>query len=230
MRCCEGWRHSKETIRESRCASPRIASAPFLGLLATQAFRAFSTEALTRSLPAAAAAALGSRRQLVAQKAYSLVDKLKYNEKYFEPDAEDFVSKLLKLKPKDRLGMKGGSCLARKHTFLQDIDWEALLQRQLTPPHVPVLHAFTDVTNFGDVGKEPDLTADTENHRHLCKDSKTVSKLFNHWVVRVQAVHHHCEHAVGLSPRVPPAPTLAIHICAFRGGGLSGVAAKGHRH
>ena len=53
----------------------------------------------------------------------------------------------------------------------------------LDAPHVPLIASKTDVSNFGDVGEEPDLRAEVAEHQQMIAKNKFVESLFESWVV-----------------------------------------------
>ncbi|XP_061672306.1 serine/threonine-protein kinase N2-like [Syngnathoides biaculeatus] len=65
------------------------------------------------------------------------------------PDAVSIIQKLLKKNPMKRLG--GGQRDANElkgETFFEDVDWDALLSKQVSPPFLPSLKTSADVSNF----------------------------------------------------------------------------------
>jgi serine/threonine protein kinase len=50
--------------------------------------------------------------------------------------ASDLIGKLLKKKPRKRLSNAED---IMKHPFFKNIDWDAMMKRQVQPPFVPVL-------------------------------------------------------------------------------------------
>ena len=63
------------------------------------------------------------------------------------PDAVAFVRKLLSKKSEARLGIKGTEEV-RTQPFFRPIDWLAMTEGRLEPPHVPEVSADTDVRHF----------------------------------------------------------------------------------
>jgi serine/threonine protein kinase len=55
---------------------------------------------------------------------------------YVSKPAASFIHGLLQRNPEVRLGSKGGEEV-RRHRFFHDIDWTALLNREITPPFNP---------------------------------------------------------------------------------------------
>ncbi|KAM6895804.1 protein kinase C theta type [Xenentodon cancila] len=65
--------------------------------------------------------------------------------KWLALDAKDILHQLFVREPEERLGMKGN---IRQHSFFSSIDWNALEQRQVTPPFRPTLMSPSDCSNF----------------------------------------------------------------------------------
>ena len=68
---------------------------------------------------------------------------------YVSKPAASFIHGLLQRNPEKRLGSKGGEEV-RKHRFFRDIDWDALLRREIVPPFNPCRQHNTeeDTDNF----------------------------------------------------------------------------------
>ncbi|XP_011611526.1 protein kinase C theta type [Takifugu rubripes] len=64
---------------------------------------------------------------------------------WLSKDAEDILKKLFVREPEERLGVKGS---IREHRFFSATDWNALEQRQVTPPFRPTLTSPSDCSNF----------------------------------------------------------------------------------
>jgi serine/threonine protein kinase len=62
--------------------------------------------------------------------------ELYFPTKYFSPEAEDLIRKLLIPKKTDRLGFNGSEEI-KKHPFFADIDWDSLKAGKSEPPFVP---------------------------------------------------------------------------------------------
>eukprot|EP00808_Paulinella_micropora_P009450 g6150.t1 len=68
---------------------------------------------------------------------------------HFSKDATSLVKKLLHRKPIRRLGVtKGGATLIKKHPWFKSHDWDALLEKKLSPPMVPVIKSDVDMSNI----------------------------------------------------------------------------------
>lgn len=67
----------------------------------------------------------------------------------FDPNAKDFVKKLLTNDRSKRLGnLKGGAEDVRKHKWFRGVDWIAVLNKRIVPPIRPVLRHPGDTSNF----------------------------------------------------------------------------------
>ena len=62
--------------------------------------------------------------------------------------ATDILTKLLNKDPNKRLGSRGGSSEVRQHPFFADIDWDKMMQKQITTPYKPILDSNTDTKHF----------------------------------------------------------------------------------
>jgi len=133
----------------------------------------------------------GDDPDVVTKRAAERAHMIQYPEEW--GDAGDFIRQLLIVTPSERLGMKDGSCLPRRHPFFKEINWEAMLTRATPAPHVPIIANTTDVSNFGDVGEEPDLRADVAEHQQMIAKNKFVESLFESWVVLPKPVLPHQE-------------------------------------
>lgn len=61
---------------------------------------------------------------------------IQYPVKYFTPDAEDLISRLLFPKKSMRLGYNGTAEI-KNHPYFVNIDWEAMMCKRLVPPFQP---------------------------------------------------------------------------------------------
>jgi serine/threonine protein kinase len=67
-----------------------------------------------------------------------------------DPAAVNIISGLLQGKPHQRLGVvQGGASKIKSHAFFDSIDWTALHNRKLTPPHIPDKKKVESLANFG---------------------------------------------------------------------------------
>jgi serine/threonine protein kinase len=64
-------------------------------------------------------------------------------------EARDLIARLLDRNPKQRIGGGDGDCREiQRHPFFAALDWNAVMNKQITPEWVPQLAAETDVSNF----------------------------------------------------------------------------------
>lgn len=69
--------------------------------------------------------------------------------KHMDAQAQDLVKKLLVRDPSRRLGsLKTGSRGVQKHPFFKQVDFNALLNRTTTPPHIPAVSGPDDSSMF----------------------------------------------------------------------------------
>lgn len=72
---------------------------------------------------------------------------------YFSEEAKSFIQALLTVNPKERLGSGvNGSSDVKSHSFFKGIDWNAYMNKTLTPPFIPRIN--NNNRSFG----EPDLS------------------------------------------------------------------------
>lgn len=53
---------------------------------------------------------------------------------YLSANAKSLLSGLFKIKPEDRLGNANGAEDIKKHPFFEDIDFNLLINRKISPP------------------------------------------------------------------------------------------------
>lgn len=53
------------------------------------------------------------------------------------PECQDFVSRLLRLKPEERLGYNGGIPELKDHPWFAGYDWDSLLEKKIEAPFIP---------------------------------------------------------------------------------------------
>mmetsp|Transcript_11291 Transcript_11291/g.16881 ORF Transcript_11291/g.16881 Transcript_11291/m.16881 type:complete len:936 (+) Transcript_11291:148-2955(+) len=89
--------------------------------------------------------------------------KLKFP-KFFDFDLRMLLQGLLRRNVKKRFGCgKNGAEDIKKHEFFDDIKWEVVEKKGLTPPFIPELKTPTDVSNFDpEFTKEPVVDSDSE--------------------------------------------------------------------
>lgn len=82
-----------------------------------------------------------------------LFEKIKYSSlKYpnnLSPNARSLLEALFRKDPEKRLG--GGLADAseiKEHAWFKDVDWEAVLKKEVPAPFVPIIKGETDVSNF----------------------------------------------------------------------------------
>ncbi|XP_037293908.1 ribosomal protein S6 kinase alpha-5 isoform X2 [Manduca sexta] len=67
------------------------------------------------------------------------------------PEVQDFIRKLLVKDPRRRLGGGDGDAEElKRHPFFQNLDWQAVLRRDVPAPFVPQLSHAADTCNFAD--------------------------------------------------------------------------------
>jgi len=70
----------------------------------------------------------------------------------FSEEAKDLITKLLDLDPKTRLGAgKNGFENLKNHKYFEDIDWDDLENKKITPPFVPNIEGNMDLKYFDKV-------------------------------------------------------------------------------
>lgn len=74
--------------------------------------------------------------------------KVRFPRDTLTTEGRNFVKGLLNRNPKHRLGAKEDAEELKKHPFFDDIDWEDLAQKKITPPFKPKLRSETDTSNF----------------------------------------------------------------------------------
>ena len=64
-------------------------------------------------------------------------------------NAKDLLTKLFHKSPDKRLGAPpGGAKAIKEHPFFSMVNWQALLNKQINPPFLPVIKNEIDVSNF----------------------------------------------------------------------------------
>ncbi|KAL2916396.1 cytochrome c oxidase subunit 1 [Polyrhizophydium stewartii] len=93
---------------------------------------------------------------------------------HFDPEAKDLIKKLLTPDRSRRLGnLKDGADDIKDHKWFQGVDWQALLNRQIRAPIVPVCTHPGDTRNFEsypEVTDEPNSSISLDPFQHLFKD------------------------------------------------------------
>ncbi|XP_063295567.1 serine/threonine-protein kinase N2-like [Pelobates fuscus] len=90
-------------------------------------------------------------------------------------NATSIIDQLLKKDQTRRLGAgKKDAQDVKKHPFFQDIDWAALLLKNMTPPFVPEIKGIEDVSNFQEIftTKQPILTPPQSQRQPTLEENK----------------------------------------------------------
>lgn len=74
---------------------------------------------------------------------------------------------LLNRNPKHRLGAQRDAAELKEHPFFKTIDWDALTQKQVTPPFKPVVESDESTANF-----DPEFTSADISHIELVAELK----------------------------------------------------------
>jgi serine/threonine protein kinase SCH9 len=74
--------------------------------------------------------------------------KVRFPKDTLTVEGRNFVKGLLNRNPKHRLGAQDDAEELKRHPFFDDIDWEALAKKLITPPFKPKLLSETDTQNF----------------------------------------------------------------------------------
>jgi len=91
---------------------------------------------------------------------------------HFSRSARDIIKKLLQADLTKRYGnLKGGARDIKAHPWFSSIDWEALLNKHLSPPIVPKVGGADDTSNFDDY-------SDLGEMEHEFQLTKSDQKLF----------------------------------------------------
>ncbi|RKP02191.1 hypothetical protein CXG81DRAFT_11038 [Caulochytrium protostelioides] len=84
----------------------------------------------------------------------------------FPPGAKAFVQGLLTRDPRHRLGTVGGSHEVMHHSYMADIDWNRLEQRQIQPPFKPAVTSDKDSRYFDPQFTEAVITETIQDGSH----------------------------------------------------------------
>lgn len=84
--------------------------------------------------------------------------KIKFPRGAIGDDGKQFVKGLLNRNPKHRLGCQRDALDLMEHPFFRDIDFEALSNKQLTPPFKPLVESEESVANFDPEFTETDVS------------------------------------------------------------------------
>ncbi|KAI0750693.1 Pkinase-domain-containing protein [Daedaleopsis nitida] len=80
--------------------------------------------------------------------------KIKFPKGVINEDGKQFVKGLLNRNPKHRLGAQRDAAELKAHPFFKSIDWDALYNKQVTPPFKPIVESDESVANF-----DPEFTS-----------------------------------------------------------------------
>ncbi|KAJ1035239.1 hypothetical protein NDA18_000835 [Ustilago nuda] len=83
--------------------------------------------------------------------------KIKFPRGAIGDDGKQFVKGLLNRNPRHRLGAQRDAQDLKEHPFFNDIDFDALAKKQLTPPFMPLVESDESVANFDPEFTETDL-------------------------------------------------------------------------
>ena len=92
--------------------------------------------------------------------------KVRFPKDTLSVEGRNFVKGLLNRNPDHRLGSKRDALELKEHPFFADVDWDALVQKKITPPFTPVLSGEHDTTNFD----EEFTKAEVDAHGVVIKD------------------------------------------------------------
>ncbi|CEJ90548.1 Putative AGC/AKT protein kinase, variant [[Torrubiella] hemipterigena] len=88
--------------------------------------------------------------------------KVRFPRDTLSQEGRNFVKGLLNRNPKHRLGAIDDAEELKRHPFFDDIDWNLLAQKRITPPFKPKLKSETDVSYF-----DPEFTTAMEQNGSL---------------------------------------------------------------
>ncbi|KAI9256539.1 kinase-like domain-containing protein [Phascolomyces articulosus] len=76
-------------------------------------------------------------------------DELEFTQA-FDPISQDFIGRLLRKHPDERLGTEknGGPEVIRSHSYFASLDWSDVYHKRIRPEYVPHLRSETDLSNF----------------------------------------------------------------------------------
>ena len=76
---------------------------------------------------------------------------------FFKNNAKNLIRSLLNIYPTKRLGViQGGAKTIKSHAWFQGFDWDALFNRQMTAPIIPVINSIFQTDNFDNYGRNED--------------------------------------------------------------------------
>lgn len=88
--------------------------------------------------------------------------KVRFPRDALSNEGRNFVKGLLNRNPKHRLGAKRDAEELKEHIFFADTDWNAMMNKMVTPPFKPKLRNVLDTSNF-----DPEFTNALENSSSL---------------------------------------------------------------
>lgn len=88
--------------------------------------------------------------------------KVRFPKETLSTEGRNFVKGLLNRNPKHRLGAQRDAEELKEHIFFADIDWNAMMNKMVTPPFKPKLKNVLDTSNF-----DPEFTNALENSSSL---------------------------------------------------------------
>jgi len=88
--------------------------------------------------------------------------KVRFPRDALSNEGRNFVKGLLNRNPKHRLGAKRDAEELKEHIFFADTDWNAMMNKMVTPPFKPKLKNVLDTSNF-----DPEFTNALENSSSL---------------------------------------------------------------
>ncbi|KAI0304202.1 kinase-like protein [Russula brevipes] len=91
--------------------------------------------------------------------------KIRFPRGVINEDGKQFVKGLLNRNPKHRLGAQRDAAELKEHPFFKSIDWDALAQKQVTPPFKPVVESDESTSNF-----DPEFTSADISHIGLAAE------------------------------------------------------------
>jgi len=93
--------------------------------------------------------------------------KIRFPRGVINEDGKQFVKGLLNRNPKHRLGAQRDAAELKEHPFFKTIDWDALTQKQVTPPFKPIVESDESTANF-----DPEFTSADISHIELVAELK----------------------------------------------------------
>ena len=110
------------------------------------------------------------------QKMYQKIafGKVKFPRDVLSPSGRSFVKGLLNRNPRHRLGAIDDGRELRRHPFLEDVNWDLLLKKQLQPPFKPIIQDDLDTSNF-----DPHFTTHEIDHDLFSPKSQNNNSINN---------------------------------------------------